>query len=286
MRKRISEQNDFPDFNLYNEYYKIEVLLSEKKTVGMYNKFGRFLEDYFTIEEYIGYVCFNDWNLRGTFTSIEEMRINLGIEKGSIDPENVNENKVLDFLQYAINCVFRTTQSMKSSSLFSDDTIVIMLRGNIEKLIKRLNCNLKFDKKNQEFFVLYNNATATVVCSEDQDVKESILEYIQIDNRGDLKRKAEILCTLYKKLESYSEKFKGTTYKNLYDDTKLLFNKSGVRHNVDKDSIACATFLTMQKNELEKWYDRIFDLFLSCMVIERYLGSKVDIDNIKKGFYV
>ena len=84
-------------------------------------------------------------------------------------------------------------------------------------------------------------------------------------------------------MESCAETFKGTTYKNLYDDTKLLFNKSGVRHNVEKDSIACATFLTMDKEELEKWYDKIFDMFLSCMEIYKYLSNKVDIDNIKKG---
>lgn len=38
MRKRISEQNVFPDFDLYCEYAKIDMLLSEKKTVGAINK--------------------------------------------------------------------------------------------------------------------------------------------------------------------------------------------------------------------------------------------------------
>lgn len=109
------------------------------------------------------------------------------------------------------------------------------------------------------------------------------MEYIQIDKRGDLKRKEEILCTLYKKLELCADRFKGKKYKNLYDDTKLLFNKSGVRHNVEKDSIACTTFLTMDKEEQVKWYDKIFDMFLSCMEIYKYLNNKADIDNIKRG---
>lgn len=97
MRKRISEQNEFPEFDLYNEYRKIDVLLSETKSVNMYNKYGRLLTNYFTIEEYIDYVCFNDWNLRGTFTSITEMRQGLGIQKGAIHINNVTENHVLDF---------------------------------------------------------------------------------------------------------------------------------------------------------------------------------------------
>lgn len=53
---------------------------------------------------------------------------------------------------------------------------------------------------------------------------------------------------------------------------------------MEKDSIACATFLTMDKEELEKWYDKIFDMFLSCMEISKYLSNKVDIDNIKKTY--
>ena len=92
IRKRISEKNIFPNFDLYTEYQKIDMLLSEKKTVGVYNKFGKVIHDYFTLEEYIEYICFNDWNLRGTFISINEMRQGLGIEKGSISRENIEEN--------------------------------------------------------------------------------------------------------------------------------------------------------------------------------------------------
>lgn len=285
MRKRISEQNTFPNFDLYNEYRKIDVLLSETKTVNLYNRYGRLLPNYFTIEEYIEFMCFNNWNLRGTFTSINEMRKGLGIQKGAIRFDNVIEDQVLDFLQYALNCVHRASKSMThaTKSLFSDDTLPTMIRENIEMLVSKLNCTIKYDKKNQEFFVVYNNVMAEVVAKHQGDIAGSVFDYIQIDNRGDLKRKAEILCTLYKRLEACAEQYKGTSYKNIFDDTKLLFNKSGVRHNVDKDSIACATFLQMDNDELEKWYDRIFDMFLSCMEISRYLEIKSDVDNIKRG---
>lgn len=285
MRKRISERNNFPDFDLYNEYSKIDMLLSEKKVIGVYNKHDKFIPDYFTLEEYIQYVCFNDWNLRGTFISIQEMRSGLGIAKESLIRGKIDENIVLDFLQYALNCVYRVSYSMKNAkkSLFSDDTIITMLWENIEKLIDKLNCVPKFDKDQKEVFIMYKNATVTVVANECTDIEDSVTEYVLIDNRGDLKRKAEILCTLYKKLEAYSDLFKGTTYKNMYEDTKLLFNKSGVRHNVEKDRIACATFMAMNDSKLENWYDKIFNMFLSCVVIAKYLDDKKEIDDIKRG---
>lgn len=284
MRIRISERNEFPKFDLYNEYRKIDLLLSETKIAGTYNKLGEFINDYFTLEEFMEYVGFNDWNLRGTFISVEEMREGLGIRKGSITPSNITEEKVLDFLQYAMNCVYRIAELTKNAkkSPFSDDTLVTMLWDNIEKFIDKLNCMPKYDEEKQEIYILYKNSIAEVIYKENIDIEESIKEYIQIDNKGDLKRKAEILCTLYKKLEQYSSVFKGSTYKSLYEDTKFLFNKSGVRHSVEDDPISSVTFMNMNEIELEEWYDKIYNMFLSCMVIVRYLENKSSINEIKR----
>lgn len=260
------------------------MLLSEKKTVGVYNKFGKVIHDYFTLEEYIEYICFNDWNLRGTFISINDMRQGLGIEKGSITPDNVDENHVLDFLQYAINCVNRVSTTIKSSkaSLLSDDTIIVVLWDNIKLLVEKLNCTLELDKKNQEIFILYSNSTATTVSTYYPDIKDSISEYIRIDNRGDLKHKGEILCTLFKKLESVETKLKANNFGAIASDATFLFNKSGIRHWVEQDKIACETFLKMDETELEDWYDKTFNLFLTCMVLAKYTDNMQDIKNLKR----
>ena len=284
IRKKISEKNIFPNFDLYNEYHKIDMLLSEKKTVGVVNKVGRVIHDYFTLEEYIEYVCFNNWNLRGTFISIDDMRQGLGIEKSSFTPNDINEKHVLEFLQYAINCVNRVSTTIKSSkaSLLSDDTIILLLWDNITLLVEKLNCTLELDKKNQEIFISYNNSTATTVSTDYPDIKDSISEYIRIDNRGDLKRKGEILCTLFKKLESVETKLKANNFGAIASDATFLFNKSGIRHWVEQDKIACETFLQMNETELEVWYDKTFNLFLTCMVLAKYTDNMQDIKNLKR----
>ena len=69
MRRRISEQNIFPEFDLYSEYRKIEKLLSEEKIVGVFHGPYKVYDNQFTLEEYIQAECFNNWNLRGTFLS-------------------------------------------------------------------------------------------------------------------------------------------------------------------------------------------------------------------------
>lgn len=281
MRKRISEQNIFPNFDLFQEYRKIEMLLSEKKIACTYVSPGLRRENYYTIEEFIQYIGFNNWELRGTFTTIEEMREGLGIKKESITHKNFNEEQILDFLQYALNCVYRISQIIREAyvSPLSDDTVVPMLWKNVEKLIEKLNCRIEQNKS--EFYILYNNPIEPIVEKNCPDIAGSMREYIRIDNRGDLKRKAEILCTLYKKLEELSDQFKGTVYKKLYDDAHFLFNKACIRHFIKKGSNA---FAEMNELELEKWYDKTFDLFLSCMVIANYLKINNDIDDVKRTF--
>ncbi len=275
--KRISEKNIFPSLELYDEYSKIDKML----------RVNRLVEDYnycYTVEEYIDEYCFKNWELRGTFFSISEMRKALGISVEELEKETMSPDKVLEYLQYAINIIARAENCINKEFYhkWTDDAAHEMIVDNILELTKQLGCKLSIDEITGEFFVEYSDELAEEVSINYPDVKSSLGEYKRIDNQGNLIRKAEILCTLYKKLESFSEKFQGTTYKNLYDDTKLLFNKSGIRHNVDKDPIARATFLSMNEQEIELWYDKTYDMFLACLVIAKYLETKKEIDNIKR----
>ena len=77
MRKRISECNKFPSFDIYKEYKKIQLLFCSKCEFGFVKNqkysspsltYNYFLEKFFL-----------RWNLRGTFTSLSEMIESLGI---------------------------------------------------------------------------------------------------------------------------------------------------------------------------------------------------------------
>jgi len=284
MRKKISESNEFPNFDLFVEYQKIESLLSEQKIIGTFNRFGNRLPPSYTIEEYIDQLYFNNWNLRGTFISISEMRHGLDITKDSLNVKPVVEEKMLDFLQYVINCLFRVENTIETCRVayIADKTLLDVILSNIKKLIERLKCSIEFDEENCEIFIVYNNDIADVVAVDFPDIAASISEYKRIDNKGDLERKGEILCTLFKKLESIERRLLGTTYNALVKDTTFLFNKTGARHWIEKDKLASKTFLKMPPDELELWYDRTYNMFLSCMVISSYLDVKNQIDEIKK----
>ena len=283
MRKRISESNIFPQFDLFTEYQKIESLISERQIIGEINQFGRNLIPQFTIEDYIGQLYFSDWNLRGTFVSIEDMRQGLGIKKENFNAEIISQDMVLDFLQYAANLCNRTCLTINRCKVayIADKNYLSMLIEIITKFVKHLGAEISLEPDGSEVFVTYKNELGVVVADDHPDIKDSIVEYKKIDNRGDLTRKGEILCTLFKKLESVEGKLKRTGYRNLCDDATFLFNKTGIRHWVETDRIASETFLKMKPEELEIWYDRTFDMFLSCMVISKYLyKTPIDLDRL------
>ena len=163
-----------------------------------------------------------------------------------------------------------------------DDSYIMVLKDNIINLLCALNCKYEIDPLTEEIFTVYNDVKLEFVSKYNSDIKESIFEYLKTDNREDLKRKGEILCTLFKKLEAVESKLKSNNFGGIVKDTTFLFNKSGIRHWVENDKISSATFLKMSEKELEKWYDKTFNLFLTCMVLAEYIDDIQEIKNIKK----
>lgn len=284
MRQRISERTILPDTQLFDEYQKLEFMFSENKCIGQFNAFGKNLTPKFTLEQYLNDLAFSDWNLKGTAISFYNMRYELGLNKEKISTD-FNTDLFIDFIELCLNCVLRidTTIDRHSGVVYiSDRNLLRNISNNCLSILEKLNYTYKFEKEANEIYVYKENNVATAVAERNDDVSDSLIEYRRHDMKGNLKRKGEILCTLFKKLESVEKKFKGTTYEKLASDTTFLFNKTGIRHWVEQDKIASETFMKMPSDILEKWYDNTYDLFLSCMVISSYLDMKKDIEDIKR----
>lgn len=284
MRKRISERNVLPGTSLFTEYQKLEFLFSENQCIGQFNNFGGSIQPKFTLEQYLNDLAFSGWNLKGTAISFYNLRDELGLSKEKINAE-FNTDIFVDFIELCLNCVFRigmTIDKHSSTVYISDKNLLSNIIDNCRSILESLNYSFKLDEETSEVFVYAENHVATAVAETNEDITNSLIEYRRHDMRGDLKRKGEILCTLFKKLEPIEKRFKGTTYEKLASDTTFLFNKTGIRHWVEKDKLASKTFMKMDVDLLEEWYDNTYDLFLSCMVISSYLEIKNKIEEIKR----
>lgn len=284
MRKKISERNVLPGTDLFNEYQKLEYLFSGNQCIGEYNTFGERILPQFTLEQYMNDLAFSDWNLKGTAISFNNMRDELGLSKEKVSAE-FSTDIFVDFIELCLNCVFRINTTIEKHSgivYISDRNLLINIIGNCKSILEKLNYTYELENVTNEIYIYSENSIANAVAETNEDIADSLIEYRRHDMKGDIKKKGEILCTLFKKLESVERKFKGTTYEKLASDTTFLFNKTGIRHWVKKDKIASGTFMKMDPDMLEKWYDNTYDLFLSCMVISSYLDMKKEIEEIKR----
>lgn len=285
MRRKISEVNRFPQFDLYIEYQKIERLLSEQPVVGTYDRWGVKLPPRLTMEEYIDQFCFTDWGLRGTFLSIEEMRRGLCIDKLRFTKKSIDEELVLDFIQYAANCNFRFASTIHrcAEAYIEDKNYINAMNENLKALSERLGACFSIDGETSEIFIVYGDELSASVSAQRPELEDALREYKKIDSHNDLKRKGEILCALFDDLAAEEKKLKGTVYETLFSDTMFLFDKIGVRDWKDGTKRVGEPFLATTPQELELWYDRTYTMFLSCKVISDYLDIGQELRRLRQG---
>jgi len=278
--RKISEQNIFPRFDLPAEYRKIEQLISGKKVVDCHYHFAAPITIEKLVNEY-----FLDWELRGTMFSVREMREAFGIEKTLMESSDVPTGVYLDFFQYAANCANYVWQITRKKPLHYsvDDNFMVAIIQHISAIADRLNVKVEFSEDGVEVYLIYRDDVADIVVEHHPDISHKITEYRRIDNHGNLERKGEILCTLYKKFESVRDDLNKTEFKALADDTGLLFNNTSIRHWEEKTKFAAVTFSNMPPDELEIWYGKTYELFIACMAVLPYIKSmKGEIAELKQ----
>jgi hypothetical protein len=281
MAKRLSEINNEAAINYFTEYQRIDALFSKNKYIGKQDYLIR-TSPFYSLEEFFNGNLFSRWHLRGRYVTIIDMRQCLNIDDLSMQKKFTNE-KLLLYIQVVINAVILIESKKQDYPIyFSDEYIIDNIKSNCDFILSSLNYKFEYDANNKELYIIECDAKATAVGETLPDISDKVLEYRRFELKGNLQRKGEILCSLYKKLESTKGNLAKTTYAQLVKDTAFLFNTTGARHWVEKDKIASQTFLKMQPAELELWYDRTYDLFLSCMIMSNYIEIEQEIKAIKQ----
>lgn len=154
------------------------------------------------------------------------------------------------------------------------------IRDNIENILEKLNyIEHRFDG-------LYHIVKKDILVSEaadivkdNYDLGEGIYSFNYHEVKGDLNRKSDILCRLYKYVESITSSAKQYGYSALLNDIKDLSNKLDIRHNanIKQEDVIKA----MGKKEYELWLDELFRLSLTLIVLVDYTSKRKDINELK-----
>lgn len=267
MRKNFAQILKENKIDIKNEYTKLfGILYSSGKDSN-----GRKMPSVYDI--FSGFFV-NMW-FRGTALSLEEFDKQNGFDFEE-QPQNFDIEYLVSFCEYFINLAL----GYKGCRSIFDNTINI--NGIIEQ-IRRVTDAIGYMQSQKDGFTIFvEKSPAAIAVAEivDDELSYKVIAYNHHSLIGNLPEKQNILLKFAEKLEPKRKQIE-TFNKSLSDDLFYCFNNLNIRHNnIDKFG-GCyhEAVARMSKQELEKWYDDIYQMSLLAFLCFEQKDIK---DNVKK----
>ena len=212
---------------------------------------------------------------RGTCTSLESFDyVNNFYFPNS--PNNFNIDFLINFCEYWYNMARALNGNISNVSYNNYSYFII---DHIRKVIDKIGYKeLYYDG----FYVFVENDKAAVAVSEIIENNDyDVLYYNHHSLKGDLEGKKILLLKFANYLEPRRNELKQINPK-LETQIFQLFNKMNMSHNNNDPSTKnfVPYIATMKKNEIENWYDEIYQMFLLSMLELEHLKRKPKLDEL------
>ena len=214
---------------------------------------------------------------RGTCLSLDDFNDFYGFHFEQ-KPSEFNEDYLVSFCEYTYNlAVFQ--QGSGIMPFLSPATQYIQ---QVLKVIESIGY-MQLNEGAITTFVPKSQPAIVVSEMLPKDLSYKVIEYNHHSMKGDLKRKQATLKLLADQLEGKRKELTGLN-KSLADDLFFLFNNVNIRHN-NTDPAADSfrqSVADMSDEELEQWYDDIYDTCLLAFMILDQAERKNKIVELKK----
>ena len=255
------------DINL--ELYRISQLFSSflinyKFVIG----FREVKNENYTIE-YLVSKIFYDWKSRGSCISCRDMREHLNIDE--IEIKKIKDfNEILLCLEYYINIqnLFLNKVIPDLSNEYRIDSNFQLLQENINILLDHINYKKVIFEKEEKVILVPKDPAATAVAEiSSDDVAFAIMKYHHASLKGNLNEKKRLLLSIAHEYEPLLEKpVDGFT--KYFDDANNMLNNAHIRHNNKSGRDRKEMIANMSDEELEHWYDELYQLLLFCVLAQ------------------
>ena len=268
MRKNIFELLEGKQVEIRKEYFAINKLFEHTNFCFASS-----------ICEYVNSNLFTEWKFRNRYISLTSMMSDLEItEIHMISMDKINTDNLLLYIELIINVM--TLIDMNRLTVYDMKTYKTLMQ-NIYDLLEDLNYKIKI-LSDSRLVIVEKDKVLTAVAETNNNISDSLIEYRRFALKGKLKEKKDILNLLAGEIEPLKSKFKGTTYWGMMDDVQFMLNNIHIRHNNKEGKLRKEYIVNLSDEELEKLYDKTFDMILGIYVVKEYLDNKNEIDNLKK----
>lgn len=264
-------------YNIVKEMNKIaELFLSIEITAT--NPLN-FQSGIYSIEQIFEWNCFPKWKQRGPYLSCAEMKADLNIPNSFSN----NMDDIIKGLEYYINILRLVTVNFSHNLNISYPSAYPMLLKNIDILLEHLNYEEQVFAQDEKVILVPKNPAATAVAeiTDKEHIAFAILKYNHNSLKGNIAEKKSLLLSIANEYEPLL-KNPINGFSDYFDKANCLLNNLNLRHNNlegrDKREIVCE----MPAEELEKWYDELYQLLLFCVLIKDNIKRKKEIDDLVK----
>ena len=271
-------------YDINREFERITALFTSGLVLREFRYYTQVRTETYTLEEMVS-KAFYQWSGRGTCINYQDLRKELGIDE-IVNKKNRSADEILLCLEYYLNIDRLFMNKILSTATLQGDEFDIhnytMMQTNFNKLLDHLHQQI-ISEDNEVFLIIPKDPAAIAVAeiSSSKDVAYAILKYHHASLKGQLDEKRRLLLSIANEYEPLLKKpIDGFT--EYFDKATNMLNNMNIRHNNKSGKNKKELIAQMSDEELESWYDELYQLLLFCVLIKDNKNRKDKVDDLLK----
>ena len=270
-------------YDINREFERITTLFDSDLITHKILLLTRLQKEYYTIEKMVAKV-FYQWKGRGTCISCQDLRIELGVNE-IVNKKSRSADEILLCLEYYLNIdklfMKKIAPTMNNNNYYLNLDNYTMMQTNFNKLLDHLHQQI-ISEDNDIFLIIPKDPAATAVAEiSSKDIAFAILKYHHASLKGQVEEKRKLLLSIANEYEPLLKKpIDGFT--EYFDKATNMLNNMNIRHNNKSGKNKKELVAQISDEELESWYDELYQLLLFCVLIKDNKERKDKVDDLLK----
>jgi len=232
------------------------------------------------IERAVASHLFLEWAGRQGASSPLQMRRALDIEY--VDDLGEDQEAACWYLEYAFNMVKLVMENASKHELAYDPITTSVLLNDIKDAASILGMTPVMIGEGRYHLCVSNAPVLVAASNAAEDEMRCFVEYLRFATKGDLTRKKELLASLYMGFEARRKYLEDNGCGKLTSTIGRLANNLDIRHNNTAGAKANPVASSMSNAGLEKWYDRILELYAEAVLAEQRIGISAEVSELSE----
>ena len=226
--------------------------------------------------------CFLTWVKKRNYTSLQDLQKRSGIMdiiKRAHNHEEISKEDFIYYLEYVLLILdIPSENAIKSYIIMGYEPKPVL--HQVKFAIDEIGCRVI--NKNSGLYIVEETSKVEIaarITGKKYDLDTDMRLFNHPSVRNKLTTKADILCRLYKYLELKSDDIKKNNFANMYSDISKLMDGLDIRHTPSKKEKEILA--DMSKEEMNAWYDQLFGMCVSLIILVDYASKRRDIKEFK-----